>query len=62
LFSGAQPARRALQGARRLRHQRRQHDQAGKLHGRRRVLRHAISMPTSTAIPRTRASPLRWKN
>ena len=41
-FPGAQPSRRALQGARRLCHQRRQHDQAGKLHGRRRILRHAI--------------------
>ena len=41
-FPGAQPARRALQGARRLCHQRRQHDQAGKLHGRRRILRHAV--------------------
>ena len=41
-FPGTQPAGRALQGARRLRHQRRQHDEIGKLHGRRRILRHAI--------------------
>ena len=39
---GAQPARRALQGDGRLCHQRRQHDQAGKLHGRRQFLRHGI--------------------
>ena len=39
---GAQPARRALQGDGRLCHQRRQHDQARKLHGRRQFLRHAI--------------------
>ncbi len=39
---GAQPARRALQGDGRLRHQRRQHDQARKLHGRREFLRHAV--------------------
>ena len=37
-----QPARRALQGARRLRDQRRQHDQARELHGRRRVHRHPV--------------------
>ncbi len=37
-----QPAGRALQGARRLRDQRRQHDQAGELHGRRRVHRHPV--------------------
>ena len=37
-----QPAGRALQGARRLRHQRRQHDQARELHGRRRVLRDPV--------------------
>ena len=37
-----QPAGRALQGARRLRHQRRQHDQAGELHGRRRVHRDPV--------------------
>ena len=61
-FPRAQPAGRALQGARRLRHQRRQHDQAGKLHGRRRISSPRSSMPTSTAIPRTRASPLRWRN
>ncbi|MHC2496667.1 prephenate dehydratase [Bradyrhizobium barranii subsp. barranii] len=41
-ISGAQLARCALQGARRLRHQRRQHDQARKLHGRRQFLRHAV--------------------
>ena len=39
---GAQFARRALQGDGRFRHQRRQHDQAGKLHGRRQFLRHAV--------------------
>ena len=39
---GAQRAGRALQGARRLRHQRREHDQARELHGRRQLLRHAI--------------------
>ena len=39
---GAQPAGRALQGDGRLRHQRRQHDQARKLHGRRQFLRHAV--------------------
>ncbi len=51
---GAQPAGRALQGDGRLRHQRRQHDQAGKLHGRRRLLRRRSSMPTSRAIRTTR--------
>ena len=39
---GAQHAGRALQGDGRLRHQRRQHDQAGKLHGRGQFLRHAV--------------------
>ena len=38
----AQRAGGALQGAGRLRHQRRQHDQAGKLHGRRPVHRDAV--------------------
>ena len=61
-FPGPQPARRALQGDGRFRDQRRQHDQARKLHGRRQFLRHRNSMPTSTAIPRTRISPLRWRN
>ncbi|KAH1685156.1 hypothetical protein KXX24_008070, partial [Aspergillus fumigatus] len=41
-ISGAQPSRGALQGAGRLCHQRRQHDQAGELHGRWRVLRDAV--------------------
>ena len=41
----------ALQGARRLRHQWRQHDEARKLHGRRRVHRHAV--------PRRRRRPSR---
>jgi prephenate dehydratase len=39
---GTQPPRRALQGAGRLCHQRRQHDQAGKLHDRRQFLRHPV--------------------
>ena len=55
---GAQRAGRALQGAGRLRHQRRQHDQARKLHGRGQFLRHACSMPTSKAIPTTAALAL----
>ena len=38
----AQRAGRALQDARRLCHQRRQHDQARKLHGRGQFLRHAV--------------------
>ena len=37
-----QRAGRALQGARRLRHQRRQHDEAGELPARRKILRHAV--------------------
>ena len=41
-LSRPQRAGRALQGARRLRHQRGQHDQARKLHGRRRVHRHPV--------------------
>ena len=41
-FPGAQPARRALQGDGRLCHQRRQHDQAGKLHGGRQFLCDAV--------------------
>ena len=44
-FPRPQPSCRALQGDGRLRHQRRQHDQAGKLHGGRRVLRHACLSP-----------------
>ena len=59
---GAQPARRALQGDGRLRHQRRQHDQAGKLHGRRQLSSPRSSMPMSTAIPRTGIWRLRWRN
>ena len=39
---GAQPAGRALQGAGRFRHQRRQHDQARKLHDRGQFLRHHV--------------------
>ena len=39
---GAQHAGRALQGDGRLRHQRRQHDQARKLHDRGQFLRHAV--------------------
>ena len=46
----------------RLCHQRRQHDQAGKLHGRRRISSPRNSMPTSTAIPRTRGWPSRWRS
>ncbi len=38
----AQPPGRALQGARRLRHQRREHDQARELHGRRGVHRDPV--------------------
>ncbi|CAA9217794.1 MAG: Prephenate dehydratase, partial [uncultured Acetobacteraceae bacterium] len=41
-FPRPQHTRRALQGAGRFRHQRREHDQAGELHARRRVHRHAI--------------------
>ena len=40
--SGAQPSRRTLQGDGGVCHQRRQHHQAGKLHGRRQFLRHRI--------------------
>ena len=58
-FPGAQPARRALQGDGRLCDQRRQHDQAGKLHGRRQFLRHAIlcrrRRPSRRQGPRVRA-------
>jgi hypothetical protein len=39
---GPQHSRRALQGDGRFRHQRRQHDQAGKLSDRRQVLRHPV--------------------
>ncbi len=58
-FPGAQPARRALQGDGRLCHQRRQHDQAGKLHGRRQFLRHRVlrrrRRPSRRQEPRLRA-------
>ena len=37
-----QPSGRALQSPRRVRHQRHQHDEAGKLHARRRIPRHAV--------------------
>ena len=50
----AQPAGRALQGARRLRDQRRQHDQAGELHGRRALHRHPVPRRGRRAPRRTR--------
>ena len=54
---GAQCAGGALQGDGRVRHQRRQHDQARKLHGRRRSSRQPSSTPMSRRIPRT----ARWR-
>ena len=50
---GAQPAGRALQGARRFRHQRREHDQARKLHDRGQFLRHHVLRRRRRAIRRT---------
>ena len=47
----AQRARRALQGARRICHQRREHDEARVLSARRQLPRYASSMPTSRVIP-----------
>ena len=61
-FPGAQPPRRALQGDGRLCHQRRQHDQARKLHGRRQFLRHAILCRCRRPSRRQGTSPLRWRN
>ena len=55
---GAQHPGRALQGARRLRHQRRQHDQARKLHDRAAASRRRSSTPTSRAIRRNAALEL----
>ena len=59
---GAQRAGRALQGARRLRHQRRQHDQARELHGRAASSPPPSSSPTSTAIRTIRRSSARWRS
>ena len=50
----AQRAGRALQGDGRLRHQRRQHDQARELSARRPLRRHHVLSPTSRATPTTR--------
>ena len=58
---GAQHAGRALQGDGRLRHQRRQHDQAGKLHGRRQLHRHAVLCRVE-GHPRIARSNSRWRN
>ena len=52
---GAQRAGRALQGDGRLRHQRRQHDQARELHGRRQFLRHAVLCRRRRPSRRSRA-------
>ena len=55
---GAQHPGRALQGAGRLRHQRRQHDQARKLHGRAAASPPPSSTPTCRAIPKERGLEL----
>jgi hypothetical protein len=51
-----------LQGARRLCHQRRQHDQAGKLHGRRRVLCDAVLFRCRRASRGHGAWHSRWRS
>ena len=62
-FPRAQHAGGALQGDGRLCHQRRQHDQARELSGRRRLRRHDVLMPTSTGHPvRPRRARGRWRN
>ena len=59
---GAQRSRGAVQGARRLRHQRREHDQARELHARRPVHRHPVPLRRGRppGIPRRCAG--RWKS
>ena len=58
----AQRAGGAVQGARRLRDQRREHDQAGELHAGRPVRRRPSSCATSTAIPSSRRCAARWRS
>ena len=58
----AQRAGGALQGARRVRDQRREHDQAGELHARRRVSPPRSSCATSTATPSSRRCAARWRS
>ena len=58
----AQPPRRALQGARRLRDQRRQHDQAGELHGRRALHRHPVPRRGRRPPRRPGRCATRWRS
>ena len=58
----AQHSSRALQGHGWVRHERREHDQAGKLHDRRLLHRGRSSMPTSKATPTTGTCNWRWKS
>ena len=57
-----QPAGRALQGAGWLRDQRRQHDQAGELHGRRRLHRHPVPRRGRRPSRRPEACAMRWRS
>ena len=52
----------AVQGARRVRHQRRQHDQAGKLHAGRAFHRHAVPVRRGGPPGAAGAAPARWRN
>ena len=52
---GPERAGGAVQGAGRVRDQRREHDQAGKLHARRPFRRHAVPVRRRTAIPNSQA-------
>ena len=58
----AQHPRRALQGHGRLRHERREHDQAGKLHDRRLLHRDAVLCRHRKATPTTGTCNWRWKS
>ncbi len=58
----AQPSGRALQGDGRLRHQRREHDQARKLHGRGQFLRHHVLRRRRGASGRRRARASRSRS
>ena len=58
----AQPARRALQGAGRLRDQRREHDQARELHGRRSLHRHPVPGRGRRAPRGPAAAPAPWRS
>ena len=57
-----QPSGRAVQGARRLRDERDQHDEAGVVHGRRGVHRHPVPGRGGRPPRRRSVSPGRWRS